>query len=222
MAAGTSQPSPDSLAAHLLAVLPRARVTRFSVGRGAAVFREGDPAASVFVVEAGQVRLVRILADGTPLILYVAGPGETFAEASLSAVHYHCAAIAEIDAVVLAVPKDDLLAALAADPARCLALASVLAAQVRDLRARLELRNIRAAAERILAWLRVQASGDPPRMLIRRPWTEVADELGLTREAVYRGLATLEQQGRIRRDHGTVRLSMTMEETPAKPPRRSK
>ena len=77
--------------------------------------------------------MARVLADGTPLILYVAQAGESFAEASLSAAHYHCDAIAETDAAVLALPKADLLSALAADPAECLALALTLAAQVREL-----------------------------------------------------------------------------------------
>jgi CRP-like cAMP-binding protein len=198
--------SSDGLAAHLLAALHQSRVARHQVIRGAAVFRQGDPADAVFLVEAGRVRLVRVLADGTPLILYVAEVGESFAEASLSAAHYHCDAVAETDAVVLALPKTDLLAALAADPAECLALALALAAQVRDLRARLELRNVRSATERVLAWLRLHASGNPPHVPMRRSWTQVADEVGLTREAVYRSLATLEQQGRINRDATVVRL----------------
>lgn len=198
---------PDGLAAHLLAVLHQSRLTRHRVSRGAAVFRQGDPADAVFLVETGRVRLVRVLADGTPLVLYVAEVGECVAEASLSAAHYHCDAVAETDAVVLVLPKADLLAALAADPKECLALALALAAQVRDLRARLELRNIRSATERVLAWLRLRASGNPPRVPIRRSWTQIADELGLSREVVYRALAMLERQGRISRDATVVCLT---------------
>jgi CRP-like cAMP-binding protein len=198
--------SPDGLAAHLLAALHQSRVARYQVSRGAAVFRQGDPADAVFLVETGRVRLVRVLADGTPLVLFVAEVGESFAEASLSAAHYHCDAVAETDAVVLALPKTDLLSALAADPAECLALTLALAGQVRDLRARLELRNVRSATERVLAWLRLHASGNPPHVPMRRSWTQVADEVGLTREAVYRSLASLEQQGRISRDAMVVRL----------------
>jgi len=205
--------SPDGFAARLLAVLHQSRVTRHRVGRGTDVFRQGDPAAAVFLVETGRVRLVRVLADGMPLILYVAETGESFAEASLSAAHYHCDAVAETDAVVLALPKADLLSALAADPAGCLAVALALASQVRDLRARLELRNIRSATARVLAWLRLHASGNPPLVPIRRSWTQVADEVGLTREAVYRALAMLEQQGRISRNPDVVCLTTHPKET---------
>jgi CRP-like cAMP-binding protein len=205
--------SPDSLAARLLAALHQSRVARYRVSRGVAVFHQGDPAAAVFLVETGRVQLVRVLADGLPLVLYVAEAGDSFAEASLSAAQYHCDAVAETDAIVLALPKADLLAALAADPAKCLALALALAAQVRDLRARLELRNIRSATARVLAWLRLHASGNPPSVLTHRSWTQVADELGLTREAVYRALATLERHKRIIRGPGLVCLTTPPEET---------
>ncbi len=170
------------------------------------VFRQGDPALAIYVVEAGRVRLSRMLADGVPLILYVADAGESFAEASLSATHYHCDAIAETDSLVLALPKADLLSRMTTDPAHGVAFALALASQVRDLRTKLELRNVRSAKERVLAWLRLHATGDPPRVLLNRSWTLIAEELGLTREAVYRALAILERERRIGRREGVVSL----------------
>ena len=170
------------------------------------MFRQGDSASAIFVVETGRIRLARVLAHGVSLVVHIAQAGETFAEASLSAARYHCDAIAEDHSTVLAVPKADLLAALSNDPSQALAVAKALASQVRDLRARLELRNVRPATERVLTWLRLHASGDPPRVPQTRPWTQVADELGLTREALYRALAKLEQQKMIGRDDKVVRL----------------
>ena len=201
-----SEFSPDNLAARLIAALPPARVTRLQLERDAVVFRQGDPATAVFVVETGRVRLTRMLADGVPLILYIAYAGESFAEASLSATHYHCDAVAETDSVVLALPKPDLLALLTTNPAEGVAFSLALASQVRDLRTKLELRNIRSATERVLAWLRLHAIGDPPCVPLKRSWTLIAEELGLTREAVYRALAALERQGRIMRRDGLVHL----------------
>jgi CRP-like cAMP-binding protein len=205
--------SPDSLAERLLAVAHPSRVIRHRVSHGASIFRQGDPATAVFVLESGRARLARVLADGAQLILHVVRAGESFAEASLSAPHYHCDAIAETDAVVLAVPKADLLAALASDPVRCLALTLALATQVRDLRARLELRNIRSARERVLAWLHSHASGAPLCVALGRSWTQIADELGLTREAVYRVLARLERERRIGRGRDVVYLEPSPGET---------
>ena len=201
-----SEFSADSLAAHLVAALPPSRVSRLRLERGATLFSQGDPASAVYVIEAGQVRLSRILADGAELILYVAGAGESFAEASLSATHYQCDAIAETDAVVLALPKADLFTLMTTDPGQGVAFAVALASQVRDLRTKLELRNVRSAKERVLAWLRLHATGDPPRALLNRSWTLIAEELGLTREAVYRALAMLERERRIARHDGGVTL----------------
>ena len=42
---------------------------------------------------------------------------------------------------------------------------------------------------------------------MRRSWTQIADELGLTREAVYRALATLERQKLVSRHAGVVCLT---------------
>ena len=175
-------------------MLRPSRAIRHHVRRSETVFRQGDAARAVFIIETGRVRLSRMLTDGSAVILHVAQAGESFAEASLSTDHYHCDAVAETDAAVLALPKADLLAALTNDPAECLALMLTLAAQVRDLRTRLELRNIRPASERVLAWLQLHARGNPPRMATDRSWTLIAGELGLTREALYRTLAKLERQ----------------------------
>jgi len=136
--------------------------------------------------------------------LHVARDGETFAEAALWAEAYHCDGVAEAPSEVTVIPKTDLLVALEDSPQAALALARDLASQVRDLRTRLELRTIRSAPERIVAWLRLQASGDPPTVRLDRPWTEIAADIGLTHEAIYRALAVLERAGRIARSNGSV------------------
>lgn len=196
-----------SPAARLWSLSRGMRVIRHHVAHGATVFRQGDLAGAVFLLETGRVRLTRSLEDGTAVTLLVAEAGESFAEASLSAARYHCDAVAETDSLIHALPKAALLDALAADPGESLALVLSLATQVRDLRARLELRNIRSAAARLLAWLSLHAAGTPPTVRTDRSWTLIAAELGLTREAVYRALAVLERQGRIRRDAHTVVLT---------------
>lgn len=206
MALNSSAFPPGSLAGRFVSLLPPSRAIRRNYARGEAVFRQGDRADALFLVEAGRVRLTRSLEDGSSVTLHVADAGESFAEASLSARHYHCDAVAETDSLVVVVPKADLLTALAAEPGESLALAAALATQVRDLRTGLELRNIRSAPARVLAWLRLHASGNPPAVSLRRSWSLIAEELGLTREAVYRALAALERQGCIRRDDGTIGL----------------
>ncbi len=173
---------------------------------GEALFRQGRPVVALYRVRTGRIRLVRHLEDGAFVIVHVARAGDTFAEASAFAGEYHCDAVAEVPTEVASVPKGDFLAVLASDKEASLSFARLLAAQVRDLRARAELRGIRSAPERIMAWLRMRAVGNPPVAVIDRTWTEIAVELDLTREVVYRVLALLERDGRIVRRDGTVVL----------------
>jgi CRP-like cAMP-binding protein len=173
---------------------------------GETLFRQGDAPAAIYVVREGRVRLVRHLNDGSAVALHVAQANETVAEAALFAEAYHCDAVAEARSEAIVLPKADLLAALAADPQASLTLAKGFAAQVRDLRAQLELRSIRSAPERILFWLRQRASGTPPTARVDRPWTEIAAEIGLTHEAIYRALAVLERAGLVRRQPGLIVL----------------
>jgi CRP-like cAMP-binding protein len=184
----------------------RDRIWLRQLGGADVLFRQGDPVTMLYRLEAGRIRLVRHLEDGTAVVLHVARPGETFAEASAFADAYHCDAVSEIPSQVAAIAKGEFLSSLARDPTGSLRFAHLLAGQVRDLRARLELRNIRLAPERLLAWLRLRASGSPPTALLDRTWTDVAAEVGLTREAVYRALAKLERDGRIIRTEGSVVL----------------
>ena len=172
-----------------------------------AIFRQGERAHSIFRVLDGRVAMVRHLADGGVATLTSAGPNETFAEAALFAEAYHCDAIARSAARVLCLPTKEVHRLLAKEPERALALAAFYARQVRELRQRIELLRIKRATERLYAWLRLRASGDPPRVAPTEPWAAIASEIGLTPEALYRALRSLEGSGKIRRTSDAVLLS---------------
>ena len=50
---------------------------------GEALFRLGDKSTGLYEVVAGRVRLTRVDRDGREIVLFVAAPGDTIAEASL-------------------------------------------------------------------------------------------------------------------------------------------
>ncbi len=52
-----------------------------------ALFRQGDPAVAIFRLQSGRVRLLRQTEDGSSVVMHVARPGETFAEAALILVN---------------------------------------------------------------------------------------------------------------------------------------
>jgi len=178
------------------------------VETGERVFRQGDRTFYFFRIETGAVRLERTLADGSSVTIHTASDGETFAEASLFADHYHCDAVCERNAVIAAMPKASIREALLQDPLLALEAMKFFAGQVRDVRTNLEIRNIRSAADRLLAWLRTQAQGSPPTVEIRFPWKSVASQLGLSAEATYRALADLQRRNLlIRIDRAHVSLT---------------
>jgi CRP-like cAMP-binding protein len=190
---------------------------RRSLVKGELLFRQGDRASAIYLVESGRVCLVRHVEDGSCVVLHTARAGDTLAEAALFSEVYHCDAVAEVPAQVAAFPKAELLPALEKNPVASLRVAHFFARQVRGLRARLELRNIRSAEQRLLAWLGLGAKGNPPTVSIDRPWTEIAPELGLTHEAVYRAISALERSEKITRIEGAIVLETNNKELPQMP-----
>jgi len=189
----------------LLPAVRTAAVDR-TLKAGEALFHRGDKVARLFEVIDGQVRLSRIDRSGHEILLYVAGPGETIAEASLFSPVYHCDAVAASAATVRGYPKSAVLAAFDKNPKAAQAFTATLARQVMNLRTRIEQRNIRSARERLRHWLRVNAAADGRTIAIAGTLKDIAAELGLTHEALYRNLAVLEQSGEIKRGRGRITL----------------
>jgi CRP-like cAMP-binding protein len=124
---------------------------------GELLFRQGDPAAAIYKVESGRLRLIRRTVDDHLVILHTARRSEFFAEASLFADTYHCDAVAAVQSSVRVYRKEIVIHALRTDPALAEAFMARLAHQLQELRARMELRNIRSARDRVLQYLRLCA-----------------------------------------------------------------
>lgn len=171
---------------------------------GEALFRLGDKAAGLCEVVSGRVRLARVDRSGHEIVLHVAGPGETLAEASLFSASYHCDAIASTNATVRVYPKREMLAAFERDPRAMQAFSVMLARQVMGLRTRIEQRNIRSARERVRHYLVLNAGADGRTVKLGGTLKDIAAELGLTHEVLYRTLAALERSGEIKRSRGKI------------------
>jgi CRP/FNR family transcriptional regulator, dissimilatory nitrate respiration regulator len=154
----------------------------------------------------GKVRLARVDRSGREAVLQVAASGDTFAEASLFSSTYHCDAIATTDAVVRLYPKAVLIDELERNPKAAKAFAAMLARQVMTLRARLEQRNIRSARDRVRHYFVVNADPSGKVVTLSGTLKDVAAELGLTHEALYRTLAEMSAEGEIEHRKGMIRL----------------
>lgn len=175
------------------------------VAAGAPVFRQGDRSRGIFLLLTGSLRLQRVTPDGTAVTLHHVRAGETFAEASLFSDRYHCDAVAENACRVGRYPKAALVTALRGDPESLWRFTAELAHSLQRLRSRYELKQIRSAPERVLQFLRLRCAADGS-YAVPGALRDLAAELGLTQEALYRSLATLEREGRLSRHGNALRL----------------
>jgi CRP-like cAMP-binding protein len=190
--------------------LPEA-VSAVSVERalcaGESLFRRGSRTAGLHEIVSGNVRLVRVDAAGREVILYVARAGDLIAEASLFSPTYQCDAIATTNVVVRLYPKAVIVREFERDPKAARSFMAMLGRHIMDLRTRLEFRNIRSARDRIRHYLAVNAGADGRTVTLRQTLKDVAAEIGLTHEALYRTLAELSVDGEIERLDGEIRLT---------------
>jgi CRP-like cAMP-binding protein len=177
-----------------------------ALGPGELLFRQGDPAVAIYKVESGRLRLIRRTVDDHLVILHTARRGEFFAEASLFADAYHCDAVVAAPSSVRVYPKQIVMEATRTDPALAEAFMARLARQLQELRARMELRNIRSARDRVLQYLRLRAGIHGRSIAIDGQLQDIAAEIGMTREALYRTLAVLEAEGHLTRTEIAILL----------------
>lgn len=155
------------------------------------LFVAGEEVTGIFMVRSGRVHLQRHTMHGAHLVLQNAGPGAVIAEASAYSSRYHCDAVAAEESVVAGLPKERFLSALAGEPALAESWSAQLARSVQAARLRSEIRSLPRVANRLDAWL-----GEGNDLPERGRWQEVAAELGVTREALYRELSRRRTENR--------------------------
>lgn len=104
-------------------------------------------------------------------------------------------------------PKAILFAELACDPKLARAFAAMLAQQVMTLRTQLEQRNIHSARDRVRHFLAVNVAADGRTVALLGTIKDLASELGLTHEALYRTLARMVADGEIKRTASVIRIT---------------
>ncbi|MUG99400.1 cyclic nucleotide-binding domain-containing protein [Scytonema sp. UIC 10036] len=187
-------------------------IVRHDLSKGETLFRQGDPASSFFVVETGRIKLVRYIGDDKVVTFQAVEPGNSLGEIALFSHTYPCSAVAEVASQAIAYPKEPLLSAIRANPDFAEDFIAMLVQKIQDLKLRIELRDIRAAHERLLRYLDYLAQSNAQNIIsFDRPLKEIATDLGLTPETLSRALARLEREGKIAR----TRLQITLQKSSA-------
>lgn len=151
---------------------------------GESLFRAGDAVVSMFLLRAGQAELVRHTGHGQRMILQRAGSGQILAEASAWSEVYHCDAVACGPCTAAVLPRHVFKMRLQSNPDMADCWARNLAQAVQAARLRAEIRSLPRVADRLSAWL---AEGN--QLPDKGRWQDVAAELSVTREALYRELS---------------------------------
>ncbi len=177
-----------------------------TLNAGQTLFRLGSRATGLYEVVNGKIRLVRVSSAGSEAVLFVASAGDTFAEASLYSATYQCDAIASTKATVRLYPKAAVLAEFQRDSKVSQAFTALLAQQVMSLRTRLQLRNVRSARDRVLQYLALNVGPDGRTVLLTTTVKDLAHDLGLTHEALYRTLSEMASDGEIKRSNKKITI----------------
>ncbi len=170
--------------------------------RGEALFHEGWPAHSLFIVHSGRVRVFRTWKDGEEQVLRVLGPGEIVGYRPILANEpYGASAEALEDSSVCVVPRAAVLERIRQDPELALEMLSKLSKELRiseDLMMDLIRRPVRERAARLLAGL-VEvygATGESASLTSGSiPRKDLARMIGTTPETFSRILRGFAQRG---------------------------
>jgi CRP-like cAMP-binding protein len=189
--------------------LDETKLERRSLARNEYLFRQGDKVAAIYFIEHGRLRLDRRTFDGRSLVFGTSSAGEFFVEAALFAEIFHCDAVATEPSRVRIYPKTGVLKALNTDPSSALSFLKLMAHQVIEARQRLELMKVRSAKDRVMLYLDLHAGAEGS-VRLKSELQDIAGELGLTREAFYRALASLEHAGAIERSSARILLKRAL------------
>ncbi len=175
--------------------------TLVRVPRMRSIFREGDPAKHYFEVIAGAVRIYKLLVDGRRQIIGFPLTGDFFGWSSGDS--YAHTAEATTDVTVLRFPRDKLEALVEEHPKLGLRLLGIAHNQICAAQDQMLLLGRKTAEERIASFLvtmseRAARGGQPENpVVLHATRGEIGDYLGLSAEAVSRGLSALRREGLI-------------------------
>jgi len=201
----------------ILDLLPpglRAKVFSRRLMAGQAAFLQGETARTVYFLQEGKIRLHSHTREQW-VNLYCINRGEWFAEIALALDAYPFTATAERPSSILAIPRPLLADACAHSPALAAVLFERLARHAQRVQTALEARAIRSAPERILHYLQMQAGRGEQPLRFEYPLKDLAYELGLAPESLYRAFAKLQAQGVLQRNKRRVYLESQLKSAPA-------
>jgi CRP-like cAMP-binding protein len=185
------------------------RAVRRRVSKGEILFREGDPATCLTLVQQGQIKILKHGPSDRGALIEVAGPWTVLGEAAVyDGGRHHVSAVALTDSVVVQLPVHDAISVLASNPETLLPVLGSLSDHVRRLTERAadlgEAGVERRLAQALCRLCGRSCGGEPPTagtpVDISIPLTrqDMADMVGTSVETAIRILSKWSRKGMVR------------------------
>ncbi len=179
------------------------------VPRGALIFREKDPADTLYIVASGRVKIFRASPDGREVVLHIFGPGEPFGEVPLfQGGVFPANAEALEPARLFLLPREGLVRVLALDPGLALNMLAALSRRLRAFTDKVEALALLETPQRLAAYLlhesEIRDGANSFRLDVSKQL--LASVLGTARETLSRCLSRLAEEGAVSLDGRNVSL----------------
>lgn len=175
--------------------------------KGSILFSPGDVTRGFYAVIEGAVKVYRISAKGKMITLEIAGPKDTFADASIFSDIYHCFAEALRDSKIYLIRKDEFLDIIRNNVSFSFEWIRILSMEVIHLRHRIEELSVKSPRARIIGYFLMLADLQNSHLLtLPSHRKSIATLLNMTHETFYRTAKDLENEGLIRFDGQQIEI----------------
>ena len=170
--------------------------------KGDYLFHQGEKPEYMFFIVSGEAVLTRTSSQGEPTTLQRC-KGGFLSEASLLTDAYHCDAIVTNSGQAITLPIKSLRDALT-DSKFSMKWVQLLSKEIMRLRTqseRLGLKDIRSKLIHL-----IETEGKQGVLTLQSDFKSMASEIGVTHEALYRTIASLEKEGLLRKQSNSLEL----------------
>jgi CRP/FNR family transcriptional regulator len=178
-----------------------------SLPRGQSICREGDTCHQLALLTSGSARIFKTAESGREITLYRVEPGECCiltASCMLSDRAFPANAVVEGHLEAVVIPEPQVLQWMASSPSWRQFMWSLLAERLADVIGLVEEIAFRRMDERLREYLAEHARDKGP--VLHATHSQVAADLGTSREVVSRMLKDLELRGLLRLSRGRIEL----------------
>jgi len=168
------------------------------------LFLNGDRVDGIYYILEGELKAMRPMLKEGDVVMARARQGDYFAVSALTLEYFTCDGICVNSAEVLSLPKKEVINALKT-PTFALGFSLALATNARRQCNRYERLRLQRSRDRLLHYLTCE-SDQSGQLNWHLPLTELASELAIEPETLYRTMADLEKEGTISRDKRAFQL----------------